>query len=206
MPRSEHTDEERRLREAAVTKAMGTPPPPPAPDDEVDPEDDAARHRIEQQTLWVEHQVRAAMERGEFDNLPGAGKPLRLPDRHDPDWWVKGLIEREKITGVLPPALGLRKEDVELDARLDRLAGEAEVRRAVEDFNRRVVEARRQLQGGPPVVTATRDPEQEVLAWRERRAERRRAAAEVAARAAQPAERSERSERLRRRWWRRRTP
>ena len=164
--------QERRLRDAAVTKAVGAPPPPPAEDDELD-EDDAPRQRIEQQTLWVDRQIRAAMARGEFDNLPGAGKPLRLPDRHDPDWWVKGLIEREKVTGVLPPALGLRKDDVELEGELDREATEEGVRRAVVDFNSRVVEARRQLLGGPPVVTQTRDADTEVEAWQQRRATRR---------------------------------
>jgi hypothetical protein len=43
----------------------------------------------------------------------------------------------------------------------------------VADFNRRVVEARRQLQGGPPVITPTREEEAEVAAWRTRRVERR---------------------------------
>ncbi len=185
-------EEERRMRRAAITAATHQPPPevedPPAEDTE----DDAPAQRIEQQALWVDLQVQAAMRRGEFDNLPGAGKPLRLPDRHDPDWWVKGLIERERITGVLPPALALRKEDAELDAALDREATEAQVRRTVEDFNQRVVEARRQLQGGPPVVTPPRDVEQEVAAWRERRA-RRRAQAE---RQATPPSRP-------RRWWQR---
>ena len=129
---------------------------------------------MEQQALWVDLQVRRAMARGDFDNLPGAGKPLKLPDRHDPDWWVKSLIEREKITGVLPPALALRREDAELDGVLDGLNVESEVRRELEDFNARVVDVRRQLQGGPPVITPTRDVEQEVEAWRQRRAERRR--------------------------------
>jgi hypothetical protein len=188
-------DEERRLREAAVTRALGQPPPAEEPE-ERDEAEVAASQRIEQQTLWVDQQVRAAMARGEFDNLPGAGKPLRLPDRHDPDWWVKGLVEREKLTGVLPPALALRREDAVLADELDRLATEEEVRRAVADFNRRVVEARRQLQGGPPVVTATRDPEIEVEAWHGRRAERRARAAEAArAAAATPKPRT--------RWWRR---
>jgi hypothetical protein len=168
-------EEERRLRRARITAVTGQAPEP-APEDEAAPDetdDDAARHRIEQQTLWVDMQVRKAMERGEFDNLPGAGKPLRLGATHDPDWWVKGLIEREKITGVLPPALALRKEDAELDATLDRESSEEVVRRTVRDFNRRVVEARRQLTGGPPVVTPPRDEDTEVAAWRDRRAARR---------------------------------
>jgi hypothetical protein len=132
----------------------------------------AAAARIAQQASWVDLQVRQAMERGEFDNLPGQGKPIEdLGVEHDPDWWVKKLVEREHIA-LLPPALALRKEDAELEARLDAITVEREVRRELEDFNRRVVETRRQLQGGPPVVTATRDVEAELAAWRERRTAR----------------------------------
>ena len=155
----------------------------------------AAQERVRDQTRWVDLQVRQAMERGEFDDLPGAGKPLELPDRHDPDWWVKQLIERENITGIAPPAIGLRKEDAELDAVLDREATPDGVRRVVADFNARVVEARRQLTGGPPVVTPTRDVDAEVEAWRERREERRARAA------AQP---PPSPEPRRSRWWHRR--
>ena len=77
---------------------------------------------------------------------------------------------------MLPAALQLRKDDAELDALLDREATEKQVRTIVEDFNRRIVEARRQLQGGPPVVTPTRDVDAEVERWRERRRPRRRTA------------------------------
>ncbi len=134
----------------------------------------AAQARVEHQQSWVDQQLRVAMARGDFDNLPGAGKPIEgLGGQHDPDWWVKKLIEREQITGVLPPALALRKEDAELDATLDRESAERVVRELLEDFNRRVVEARRQLQGGPPVITRTRDVDAEVEAWRARRTTRR---------------------------------
>jgi hypothetical protein len=110
------------------------------------------------------------MERGEFDDLPGAGKPIRdLGSTHDPDWWVKRLVERERITGVLPPALQLRKDDAQLEETLDREWSEKAVREILVDFNRRVVEARRQLLGGPPVITKLRDVEAEVAAWRDRR-------------------------------------
>lgn len=170
-------EEERRLRRARITALTGEAPEPPSEEaSEADEDDNAPGQRMEQQALWVDLQVRRAMERGDFDDLPGAGKPIRgLGATHDPDWWVKSLVEREKITGVLPPALGLRTEDARLDDLLDRETAEDGVRRVVVDFNRRVVEARRQLQGGPPVVTATRDVETEVIAWRARRAERREA-------------------------------
>ena len=102
----------------------------------------AAAERIRNQARWVDLQVQRAMERGEFDDLPGAGKPLDLPDKHDPDWWVKQLIEREQITGIAPAAIGLRKEDAELDGLLDREATPDGVRRIVADFNARIVDAR----------------------------------------------------------------
>ncbi len=136
---------------------------------------DAAAARIQHQARWVDLQIQQAMERGEFDNLPGAGKPLGdLGSPYDRDWWLKKLIEREQITGVLPAALQLRKDDAALDTELDRETAESVVRKLVEEFNRRIIEARRQLQGGPPVVTKTRDVETEVRRWRERRAARRR--------------------------------
>lgn len=129
----------------------------------------AARNRIDNQTSYVDQQIRVAMAKGDFDDLPGAGKPIEgLGSAHDPDWWVKRLVEREQIS-VLPPALALRKEDAALESELDRETSEKVVRDTLTDFNRRVVEARRQLQGGPPVVTKLRDVDAEVAAWRERR-------------------------------------
>jgi hypothetical protein len=120
--------------------------------------------------VFVESVIQQAIRRGDFDNLPGAGKPLTgLTAVHDPDWWIRRKIEREQLTGLGPPALTLRVENRSLDDRLDALAREDDVRAVLEDFNLRIVEARRQLQGGPPVVTPLRDVELEVSRWRERR-------------------------------------
>ncbi|ROR92709.1 DUF1992 domain-containing protein [Nocardioides aurantiacus] len=161
----------------------------------------AASTRIAHQARWVDLQIERAMERGEFDDLPGAGKPLGdLGSPYDRDWWLKKLIEREQVTGVLPEALQLRKEDGELDDVLDRETAEKRVREVVDGFNRRVVAARRQLQGGPPVVTPTRDADVEVRRWAERRDERARANAEALRAAAAAETAPERP----RRWWRRR--
>ncbi len=157
----------------------------------------AARARMEQQHTWVDLQLRQAIERGDFDDLPGAGKPIAdLGGEHDPDWWIKKLVERENIA-VLPPSLQLRKENAELDATLDRLTREDEVRKHVEDFNQRVIAARYALPAGPPLVTMPRDVEETVGQWRQRRDERRRRAR--AAAAAVPT-----SPPARRSWWRRR--
>ena len=96
----------------------------------------AAAARMAQKDRWVEEQIRVAMERGDFDDLPGAGKPIEgLGDSHDPDWWLKKLVEREKIA-VLPLSVQLRKEDAELDDRLDTIGFEAEVRRVAHRLQR----------------------------------------------------------------------
>ncbi|WEG09550.1 DUF1992 domain-containing protein [Microbacterium horticulturae] len=139
---------------------------------------------------YVETTIAQAIRRGEFDDLPGAGKPLEgLGDHHDPDWWIRRKIQTEQLSGLGPPALTLRVENERLRETLDRLRRESEVREHLEDFNRRVIEARRQLQGGPPVVTPTRDVDAEVTAWRERRDAAAAAAAEVEVASRRPAPR-----------------
>ncbi|MFB7249772.1 DUF1992 domain-containing protein [Microbacterium sp. NPDC056234] len=146
---------------------------------------------------FVETAIQVAIRRGEFDDLPGAGKPLEgLGTHHDPDWWIRRKIETENLTGLGPPALMLRTEDRELNDQLDTLSHESDVRDVLEDFNKRVVDARRQLMGGPPVVTRTRDVDAEIAAWRERRA-----SAMTAAVAEEPAPSS--TQARRRSWFRR---
>lgn len=58
---------------------------------------------------WVDRQIREASERGEFDNLPGSGKPIPdVDESYDELWWVKQKMRRENLS-YLPPTLALRK-------------------------------------------------------------------------------------------------
>ena len=132
-----------------------------------------------------------AFARGDFDHLALAGQKIdHITSNDDPDWWLKSMMRREQITGLGPPALTLRVEDEKMEQTLDRLPTEKSVREHIEDFNQRIIEARRQLLGGPPVITALRDATAEVLAWQQRRA----SVAEAVP--AQPAKR---------RWWQRKS-
>jgi len=115
---------------------------------------------------WVDKQIRDAVERGAFDNLPGAGKPLRLRGLDDPDWFAKSLMEREQISGVLPTPLALRKERRELPDLIDQLTDEEDVREVLQDFNTRVRDAL--LRDGSVIVGGVK-VEEYVEAWRERR-------------------------------------
>ncbi|SDK12352.1 protein of unknown function [Nocardioides sp. YR527] len=129
--------------------------------------------------LLADFQVRKAIARGDFDDLPGSGEPIDLPDHHDPEWWVRSLIEREHIA-LLPPSIQLRKDDAELDARLDQLADEKAVRREIDDFNALVIRARYEPPAGPPLITMPRDPDATVAGWADRRAARGRKPREAA--------------------------
>jgi hypothetical protein len=114
----------------------------------------------------VERQIREGIERGEFDNLPGAGKPLvGLDGPHDEEWWVKEKLRREQVS-YLPPALAVRKE---LEVALERIAAatsEDTVRRIVMEINERIVHVNSQTTSGPPSSLMPLDVDLVVERWR----------------------------------------
>lgn len=141
----------------------------------------------------IDKQWRLAQERGELEDLPGAGRPIPgAGEAPDELWWVKGLIAREGLSTepLLPTAVRLRKELDRLEATLDELRTEDEVRAEVAELNRRVT-AHVRTPSGPPVRLAVVDVDDAVRGWIERRpAPRPRPAPETPV--------------IRSRWWRRR--
>ena len=119
---------------------------------------------------WVDRQIREATERGEFDDLPGAGKPIAALDgTADELWWVKSMMRREGLS-VTPPALGLRREVQDLQDRLEREPSEARVRSVVEELNGRIRQANRMPPiDGPPTSVSPLDVDEVVARWHERR-------------------------------------
>jgi len=132
----------------------------------------------------VEAQIRAAQERGDFDDLPGAGKPLELPSVYDPDWWVKSYVRREGIdtSALVHPTIALRREADTFPESLAELTSEEQVRAVLEDFNQRVVAEWRRPVAGPslPVVARQVVVESMVEGWRALRADAGRAEREAA--------------------------
>jgi hypothetical protein len=118
---------------------------------------------------WREELIRLAQEEGAFDNLTGAGKPIAdLGEHYDPDWWVKKLIQREKVS-MLPPSLELlRKVEAEV-ARIWTLSDEAAVRERVSMLNAEIARANARVSEGPPTRLAQLDAEAMVTEWRQLR-------------------------------------
>lgn len=125
---------------------------------------------VERYESWVDRQIREAEERGEFNDLPGAGKPLPGSGEHyDEEWWLKDLVRREKLTGLAPATLALRREVEELEARLAKMSSERAVRVYLADLNARIVKANRGVLDGPPVVVQLIDADDTVDRWNQTR-------------------------------------
>lgn len=58
----------------------------------------------------AEHRIREAMARGDFDRLPGLGKPLQLDDDTDVPPELRVAYRILKNAGVVPPELELRRD------------------------------------------------------------------------------------------------
>ncbi|MFI7423386.1 DUF1992 domain-containing protein [Nonomuraea sp. NPDC049684] len=119
---------------------------------------------------WIDRQIREAAERGEFDDLPGAGKPLPgLDRRHDEMWWIKQKLESEGLSMPLPPTLALRKEAEEALRQARGARSETEVRQILEEVNEKIREAIRKGLPGPPLNLMPFDVDRVVSEWRQSR-------------------------------------
>jgi len=89
-------------------------------------DDDYRATEIEDWDSWIEEQIQESQARGEFDNLPGAGKPLELYRTElNPEYDL--AFSRLKNAGVMPAWMELDREvsrmSRDLDAFLERSAG-----------------------------------------------------------------------------------
>ena len=119
---------------------------------------------------WIDRQIREAAERGEFEDLPGTGKPIAgLDGTHDENWWIRQKLRREDLS-YLPPSLALKKEaESALDAALS-AKSEIEVRGIIEQVNAQITKANRLGIDGPSVGLVPYDTERVLRDWQERRA------------------------------------
>jgi|GEM_PF-491222 len=120
---------------------------------------------------WLDKQIRQATDRGDFDNLEGAGKPLPDAGRsYDEDWWLKDYLRREGVTGdgVLPESLLLRRDLERLPQAVRAMQSEQRVREYITELNTRIT-AWLRMPHGPQVHIAPVDVDQVVAEWRDER-------------------------------------
>ncbi|MFI5930770.1 DUF1992 domain-containing protein [Actinoplanes sp. NPDC051494] len=119
----------------------------------------------------IDRKIREAQEQGQFDDLPGSGKPLSdHGQEYQEDWWVRDWLRREgESGGALPPTLAVRREAEDLHRTVDQRRSETEVRAYVVALNEQLRKARAGLLDGPPVLLPPLDADKVVRGWRERR-------------------------------------
>jgi len=121
---------------------------------------------------WIDKQIREGRERGEFDDLPGTGKPLPGLDQtgrpRDELWWVRDKLKREELQ-YLPPSLAVRKELEDTRAKIAATESEATVRELVAAINERIRYVNARPGDGPPSTLMPLDPDEVVARWRDQR-------------------------------------
>jgi len=83
----------------------------------------------------AEKKIREAIERGEFANLPGAGKPLRLEDDSMIPEDLRVAYKILKNAGCIPPELELRREIITLRDLLRSIEDEDGKRERIRELN-----------------------------------------------------------------------
>ena len=120
---------------------------------------------------YSERLIREAERRGDFRNLPGAGKKLAAIDEpYDENWWIRQKLQDENIN-VLPPILAARREiEVTLEA-IQEVSSEYRVRQILIALNKRVRAALLAPQPGPAVPVFELDVERTIAKWKSQRCE-----------------------------------
>ena len=83
----------------------------------------------------ADERIREAMEHGEFDNLPGKGKPLTLEDDSHIPADIRMSYKILKNADCLPPELELRKEIRTTEALLSGIRDTQEKYRQIKKLN-----------------------------------------------------------------------
>ncbi len=87
----------------------------------------------------AEEKIKQAIEDGEFDNLSGAGKPLRLEEE---TWIPEDLRAAYRIlknAGCIPPELELEKEIINLKALINTIDDDEKRLKKIRELNFKIV-------------------------------------------------------------------
>ncbi len=126
---------------------------------------------IEKFESFAERKIREAQVQGQFDALPGFGKPIpSLDEPDDENWWIKDKLRREGLV-LLPPILEARRDIEKTLEAIQSMPSEHQVRVALQALNERIRAAHFSVAGGPADGVMPVDIEAVVASWRTFRAD-----------------------------------
>jgi Domain of unknown function (DUF1992) len=121
---------------------------------------------IEKFESFAERKIREAQAEGQFDRLPGFGKPIPgLEGPHDENWWIKNKLREEGLV-LLPPILEARRDIERTLEAVRSMHSEHQVRLAIRALNERIRAAHFSPAGGPADGVWPVDVEAVVSDWR----------------------------------------
>jgi hypothetical protein len=88
----------------------------------------------------VEKRIKEAQERGEFDDLPGRGRPIPLEDEGHVPEDLRLAYKILKNADCLPPELELKKEIRQMEDLLEHIPDEKEKYRQIKRINYKILQ------------------------------------------------------------------
>ena len=97
----------------------------------------------------VETRIKEAQERGDFDNLPGYGKPINIEDDSHVPEDMRLAHKILKNADCIPPELQLRKDIRQMEDMLDNIPDEKEKYRQIKKINFKIMQLNMMGKGSP---------------------------------------------------------
>ena len=97
----------------------------------------------------VEKRIRDAQEKGDFDDLPGKGRPIDLEDDRNIPEDLRLTYKILRNADCLPPELQLRKEIRNMEDMLDGIPDEKEKFRHIKRINYKIMQLNMMGKGSP---------------------------------------------------------
>ncbi len=97
----------------------------------------------------IEKKIQDAQENGDFDDLPGKGKPIKLEDDRNIPEELRLTYKILKNADCLPPELELRKEIRTMEDMLENIPDEKEKYRHIKKINYKIMQLNMMGKGSP---------------------------------------------------------
>ncbi len=97
----------------------------------------------------IEKKIKEAQDKGEFDNLPGSGEPLKIEDDSHVPEDLRLVYKILKNANCLPPELQLKKEIRQMEDMLDKIQDEKEMYRQLKRINYKITQLNMLGKGSP---------------------------------------------------------
>jgi len=97
----------------------------------------------------IEKKIKEAQDKGEFDNLPGSGEPLKIEDDSHVPEDLRLVYKILKNANCLPPELQLKKEIRQMEDMLDKIQDEKEMYRQLKRINYKITRLNMLGKGSP---------------------------------------------------------